>query len=369
MIIETGFSLSGPWGILALMAMAVAMLVNRAGASMVFFDVVGRFQADRLIRDADTSMTVFNAVMLDSFANIQDSLNVIGTAFEGLVNEVLPMTEAIADSTIELEKFLVEANELEEISAEIMNMGIEFGYTGDQALSAAAKMAQLSSVLGAGQTPTGTRLGMEFGLISGMETEAAMQRLINLNQQLYFMTENTNDLMSVEEKSLKIRENTLSVMDRLNTIENRSASTMEQITFVMNQFASQAHLTGESIEMMAAQSAVLIETGEEQGKAGRALKQIYARLGADTNGATRELKNLGIAVEDANGNLRPLSEILGDLNQEWSGLEAAERQAIAQSVAGNRHYTRFIKLMNNYERSVQLATEAKIGRASCRERV
>ena len=361
MIIETGFSLSGPWGILALMAMAVAMLVNRAGASMVFFDVVGRFQADRLIRDADTSMTVFNAVMLDSFANIQDSLNVIGTAFEGLVNEVLPMTEAIADSTIELEKFLVEANELEEISAEIMNMGIEFGYTGDQALSAAAKMAQLSSVLGAGQTPTGTRLGMEFGLISGMETEAAMQRLINLNQQLYFMTENTNDLMSVEEKSLKIRENTLSVMDRLNTIENRSASTMEQITFVMNQFASQAHLTGESIEMMAAQSAVLIETGEEQGKAGRALKQIYARLGADTNGATRELKNLGIAVEDANGNLRPLSEILGDLNQEWSGLEAAERQAIAQSVAGNRHYTRFIKLMNNYERSVQLATEANEG--------
>jgi len=362
LIVEAGFiGLTGPWGILALMAMAVAMLVNRAGASMVFFDVVGRFQAERLIKDADTSMTVFNAVMLDSFANIQDSVNVIGTSFEGLVNSVMPMTEAVADAEIELSKFLVEADQIDEISQEIMDMGIAFGFTGDQALSASAKMAQLASVLGPGMTPTGTELGLQFGLISGMETEAAMQRLINLNQQLFFMTEGTENLNSVAEKREKITNNTIAVMDKLNTIENRSASTMEQITFVMNQFASQAHLTGESLEMMAAQSAVLIETGEEQGKAGRALKQIYARLGADTNGARKELEALNIAVEDSNGNLRPLSEILGDLSKQYDSLSAAEQQAIAQSVAGNRHYTRFIKLMNNYDRAVQLATEANEG--------
>jgi TP901 family phage tail tape measure protein len=361
LIIETGFALNGPWGLLALMAMAVAMLVNRAGASMVFFDVVGRFQAERLIKDADTSMTVFNAVMLDSFANIQDSLNVIGTSFEGLVNEVLPLTEAIADAEIELEKFLLEADQIDEISQEIIDMGVAFGFSGDQALSASAKMAQLASVLGPGMTATGTELGLQFGLISGMETEAAMQRLINLNQQLFFMTEGTENLNSVAEKRNKITNNTIAVMDKLNTIENRSASTMEQITFVMNQFASQAHLTGESLEMMAAQSAVLIETGEEQGKAGRALRMIYARLGADTNGARRELEALNIAVEDSNGNLRPLSEVLGDLSHQWSGLEASERQAVAQSVAGNRHYTRFIKLMNNYDRAVQLSTEANEG--------
>lgn len=49
-----------------------------------------------------------------------------------------------------------------------------------------------------------------------------------------------------------------------------------------------------------------------------------------------------------------------DLAPHWQDMEASERQAIAQSVAGNRHYTRFIKLMNNYERSVQLATEAQM---------
>ena len=340
------------------MAMAVAMLVNRAGASMVFFDVVGRFQAQRLIKDADTSMTVFNSIMLDAFANMQDSLNVIGTGFESVVNEVLPLTEAMEDAEIELRKFLTTGEDFEAIADGVREIGAGFGFTGDQALSAAAKMAQLASVLGPGQTETGTQLGMEFGLISGMETEAAMQRLINLNQQLFFMTENTEDLVSADEKALKIRENTLVVMDKLNTIENRSASTMEQVTFVMNQFASQAHLTGESIEMMAAQSAVLIETGEEQGKAGRALRMMYARLGADINGARKELEANNIAVVDANDNLRPLSEILGDLAPKWNTLAQNERQAIAQSVAGNRHYTRFIKLMDNYERATLLASDA-----------
>jgi len=361
LIVEAGFiGLNGPWGFLALMAMAVAMLVNRAGASMVFFDVVGRFQAQRLIKDADTSMTVFNSIMLDTFANMQDSINVLGTSVESLATSVLPFAEAMQDAEIELRKFLDASEDIDQVADEVRQLGVDFGYAGDEALAAAAKMAQLASVLGAGQTGTGTQLGIEFGLISGMETEAAMQRLINLNQQLFFMTEGTEDLTTAEEKGLKIRKNTLAVMDQLNTIENRSASTMQQVTFVMNQFASQAHLTGESIAMMAAQSAVLIETGEEQGKAGRALRMIYARLGADTNGARRELENMNIAVVDANDNMRPLSRILGDLSQTWGDLEAAERMAIAQGVAGNRHYTRFIKLMDNYERAAQLAFEGQM---------
>ena len=116
MIIETGFALNGPWGLLALMAMAVAMLVNRAGASMVFFDVVGRFQAQRLIKDADTSMTVFNSIMLDTFANMQDSLNVVGTSIEGLVTSVLPFTEAMEDAEIELRKFLDASEDIDQIA-------------------------------------------------------------------------------------------------------------------------------------------------------------------------------------------------------------------------------------------------------------
>ena len=360
MIIETGFTLSGPWGILAIMAMTVAMLVNRAGASMVFFDVVGRFQAKRLISDAETSMTLFNAIMLDTFANIQDSINVLGGGIAGMVENLIPAVELLEDAEIQLRKF-AEAAGFEEMAEEVQQLGFEFGYTADAAMDAASRMAQLQSVLGQGQTATGTRLGMEFGIISGMETEEAMTRLINLNQQLGFMQENTEDMNDANEKGNRIRFQTIAVLDQLNTIENRSAATMEQITFVMNQFAAQAKLTGESIAAMAAQSAVLIEAGEEQGKAGRALKMVYARLGGDINGARTEMEKLGIATQDANtGALRPMSDVLTDLSQKWETFNGLEQQNIAQTVAGNRHYTRFIKLMENWNRVTQLTFEGQM---------
>ncbi len=181
------FTLIPSWVIVVLFA--ATTIVGRAGASKIFFDVVGRFQAQRLIKDADTSMTVFNSIMLDTFANMQDSLNVVGTSIEGLVTSVLPFTEAMEDAEIELRKFLDDKrghrpDSRRSTAGRCCSLVLRV----DQALSAAAKMAQLASVLGPGQTEVGTQLGMEFGLISGMETEAAMQRLINLNQQLFFMT-------------------------------------------------------------------------------------------------------------------------------------------------------------------------------------
>ena len=340
--------------------MGILMVVLRAGASQVFFDVVGRFQAKRLIQDADTQMTVFNALILDSVSNIQEAGQAFGESMDAFVQSLLPTTLLIADATIELQKFVSEGEDFEAIKEDVMEIGASFGYTGDQALLAAAKMAQLSSVLGEGQTAVGSQLGFEFGLISGMETEKAMQRLVNLNQQIHFMTEGTEGMIDAEQKGLVIRENTLRVLDKLNTIENRSAATMEQVTFVMNQFASQANLTGESIAFMAAQSALLIEAGEEQGKGGRALKAVYARLGADTSGAATELQNMGIQTHNANGALKPLSQILKQLNEQWPTMEKGQQQNIAQLVAGNRHYTRLIKLIEGYDRILQLQHEGEM---------
>jgi len=340
--------------------MGVLMTVLRTGASQVVFDVVGRFQAGRLIKDAKTQMTVFNSLLVDGLGMVQEAGQEMADVMDAYIDSVLPSTIAIADATIELQKFVAEGENFEELKEQVMEIGASFGYTGDQALMAASKMAQLSSVLGQGQTAVGAQLGFEFGLISGMETDKAMQRLVNLNQQIKFMTKGTTALMSEEEKGLHIRQNTLRVLDQLNTVENRSAATMEQVTFVMNQFASQANLTGESISFMAAQSAVLIEAGEEQGKGGRALKAIYARLGADTSGAATALQDLGIATHDASGGLRPLSDILGQLNEVWPEMNRGQQQNITQLIAGNRHYTRLIKLIEGYDRMLQLQHEGEM---------
>ena len=342
----------------ALFTAAVCLLVLRAGASRVFFDIVGTFQASKLIKDADSAATVFESLYLDAITGIQEAGQELGQIFNELTDAVVPIAREIEEAQIQLEKFVQEGENVEQLVMDVKQIGIDFGFAGDQAMEAAAKMAQISGVLGQGSLATGTEIGMRFGLISGMETEAAMQRMINLQQQTKFMTEGIEENATAQERANAIRRNSMVILDELNTIENRSAATMEQITFVMNQFASQAHLANEEIRSMAALSAVMIETGEEQGKGGRALKMMYARLGSDIGGARQEMEKYGVSVTDAEGNMRPLSDMLKELEASFFAQTGAQQQNTAQVIAGNRHYTRFLKLMTNLDRVRQLEVEA-----------
>mgnify|MGYP003111660341 CR=1 FL=1 len=341
---------------------AVAMIVLRAGASRIFFDVVGIFQAGRMVKDAESVATVIEAIYVDAFHGIQESAMEITESFDALLDATVPIAREIEEARIQFDKFLSEAERTPEVFEDISEIGLAFGFSADEAFEASARMAQLAGTLGQGTTPLGTEIGMQFGLISGMETEEGMQRLINLQQQTKFMTKDTENAANQQQRLNIMRSNSIEVLDQLNTVENRSAATMQQITYVMNQFASQAHLTGESIAAMAAMSATLIEAGEEQGKGGRALRMIYARLGADTNGARTTIEKLGISVIDAEtGAMRPFSDILEELAQRYNSMNGAQQQQLAQQVAGNRHYTRLIKLLENVDRVRELEEEALTG--------
>ena len=353
------FSLIPSWIIVVLFA--VTTIVGRAGASKIFFDVVGTFQSRRLIQDAGAAFTTFQALAMDAFSGIEEAAMMFNEQMQEIVDETVPLSREIAAARIEFDKFISVANRAD-LGGQVREIGVQFGYTGDQALRAGAKMAQLSTLLGEDSVPAATEMSLAFGMIGEMDAEQAMQRMINLHQQTGFMLRGTTeaqfDNMDAEEKARQIRIGTIATLNELNAVEDHSAANMERITFVMNQFAAQAHLTGESLAEMAAMSAVLIEAGEEQGKAGRALRMIYARLGADTSGAATELEKLGVATQTAEGDLRPLSDILVDLEVAMEGKSEADKRNIAQVVAGNNHYIRMLKLMEGTERMTTLVRHA-----------
>lgn len=332
----------------------------KVGGPRVFFDIVGVFNATNMLKDMDAKMTVVESIVLDSMDAIVGSFAGISETITQITEQTIPLAQALSEATIEFEKF---AGVNKQLAAGIIETGMGFGFTAEESLSAGAKMAQLTALIGESSVQAATEMGQTFALISGLGTSEAMTRLINLQQQTAFMYGNLTkaqfDNMNSEMQANVVKENTIEILDQLNTVENRSASNMKQLTFVMNQFAAQAHQTGESIANMAAMSAVLIEAGEEQGKAGRALRMIYARLGADTSGAQQAIQELGIATHDANtGALRPLSAIVEELAVKFKDLSAEKRQDIVQTVAGNDHYVRFIKLIENQARMSELATDA-----------
>ena len=335
----------------------------RQGASRVFFDVMVRYQTQRLVKDVKTQQMMVRAAILDTLSGIGESIRMVTDVVQAASNRVMGLGMQVGLARVEFEKFYQESwGSAKEVEDQIIAIGSSFGFAADSALQAGSKMAQLSTLFGAESVATGTQLGMTFGLIGGMPTEEAMKKMINLQQQTNFMmgdfTKAQFDTLRAGQKNLIMYEQTMKVMDALNSVENTSVATMSQIVNVMNNFASQAHLTGESIESMAAQSALLIEAGEEQGKGGRALRMIYARLGGNISGATDAMAQYVDVMDESGESMRPLSEIMKDLAPQWERWNEDQQQALAQQVAGNRHYVRFIKLMENHNRLLQLEENA-----------
>lgn len=340
---------------------AVTMIVLRTGASMVFFDIVGTFQSQRLIKDAGAASVALEGLMVDGFANIGEAAGELNEIFEEMHLSFVPLAEDIERSRIEFEKFIESQDRVDELARAVTNIGAEYGYVGSEALKAGARTAQLTSILGEAAVPAATEMGIAFGMIGEMDAETAMTTLINLMQQTEFAFDGTTKQAYAQMDGIAraevVTRNFANTLNTLNSIEDNSASNMMQLTETLEKFAAQGHLTGESISFMAAMSAVLIEAGEDAGKAGTAMKMIYARLGGDVNGAATALQNMGIQTHRTDGSLRSLSEILTDLHEAgFKNMSAARKQDIALQVAGNRHYVRFLKLAENFDRAILLNT-------------
>lgn len=341
------------------------LVVLRAGASRIFFDVVGTFQATRLIDDATTRVTVMQGLMLDGMSGIFESANLVSDQMQMIADRTVEVSQRVEEARLEFEKF-ASFKGAEAIQEQIIAMGESYAFTADEALNAGSRMAQLGGIIGGGApVAAATQMGIQFGLVGGMDTERAMKDIISLQQQTNFMygelTKAQYNRLTAQEKANVIGANTTKMMTQLNTIENRSAATLPQLTHVMNQFASSARLAGDDVSYMAAMSATLIEAGEEQGKAGRALKMMYARLGADTGNNAEILRRYGVEVKDGNGNLRSMEDIMNDITRSKIMDSEATKLQVAQAIAGNDHYVRAIKLMEQHSRTVQLNTQAQAG--------
>ena len=340
--------------------MGVVMVVLRAGASRIMFDIVGTFQANRLIRDGQAAMTALDSLMLDGLSGIEEAAGAIGQQFNAMVDATVPLAANIERTRLEFSKFVSEHN-TDALIQEIEGIGTAYGFTAEQSLEAGARMAQLSGLLGESAVPAATEAAIAFGLIGEMTPEDAIRKLINLQQQTNFVFKNTTksvyQQISAQERAEVVTREMANTLNLLNSIEDNSAATMNNIIAVMNEFASQAHLTGESMEYMAAMSATLIEAGEQQGKGGRALCMIYARLGSNINGAADALHELGVETVNSDGSLRTFSDTMNELIPLYQRMNSAQKQQLAQQVAGNRHYIRFIKLAENWDRVTQLQRE------------
>ena len=122
------------------------------------------------------------------------------------------------------------------------------------------------------------------------------------------------------------------VTDVLTATANGTAQSLDDLFEALKPVAPIAAAAGESLEDTAAAVGVLANSGIKGSLAGNALARAFKNLATEK---TQDfLAGLGVAATDSEGNLRPLIEIIGDLDKATADFGEAERLATFETLFG-----------------------------------
>ena len=154
-----------------------------------------------------------------------------------------------------------------------------------------------------------------------------------------------------------------------------TASNVDEISSAMTKTASIASNAGMEFETTAAFLSQIIETTRESAEtAGTALKTVIARFQElkkspdeigeidgeiiDANKIETALRSVGVALRDTRGQFRELDDVFIELSKKWDTLDMNTQRYIATIAAGSRQQSRFVAMMSNYKRTMELVNAA-----------
>jgi TP901 family phage tail tape measure protein len=119
----------------------------------------------------------------------------------------------------------------------------------------------------------------------------------------------------------------------------------------------------------------MIETTQESAEnIGTSLKTIIARFtelkenvagtkdsefeDLDLNKVDKALKSVGVSLKDTTGQFRNLDDVFLELSKNWDTLDRNTQRYVATIAAGSRQQSRFIAMMEDYDRTIELMDNA-----------
>lgn len=182
------------------------------------------------------------------------------------------------------------------------------------------------------------------------------------------------DAMTVAVRGFKMEMSEAShVTDVYSEVAAISASDTQELAMAMSKTASSAASVGMSFENTTAMIATMVEaTRESATNIGSAMKSIISRMGEMKAGNTVDesgdfidasktetaLKSVGVALRDAKGEFRNMDDVIFELGAKWNTLDSSTQRYLGTVIAGNRQQSRFLALMENYDRLVEIQSAA-----------
>ena len=186
---------------------------------------------------------------------------------------------------------------------------------------------------------------------------------------------NATDMMTAALNGFKMSaEEAGKVTDVTAALASSAAASSQEILNALTKTASISGSAGTSFENTEVFLTKMIETTRESSEnLGTALKTITARFSelksgmdmdedgeiADFNKVDKALKSVGITIGDSAGQMRDFDDVILELSSKWDGLDRNTQRYIATQAAGSRQQSRFIALVDDYNRLLELQTVAQ----------
>jgi TP901 family phage tail tape measure protein len=183
----------------------------------------------------------------------------------------------------------------------------------------------------------------------------------------------TSDLTAALNAYNIAAEDAVLITDSIAAMDTNAAISSEELMTALTKTASIAANAGMSLQSTEVFLTKMIETTREAPEnLGTALKTIIARFGevkeeidgeeielADINKVDTALKSIGISLLDTAGQIRDLDDVFMELSSKWDDLDRNTQRYIATQAAGSRQQSRFIAMMEDYDRTLELTDIAQ----------
>ena len=159
-----------------------------------------------------------------------------------------------------------------------------------------------------------------------------------------------SDMVTDSMSALQIEateENLNSFADQLAQTASKANTSVAQLgEAILTVGATGANLAGGTTELNTALG-ILADNGLKGAEGGTHLRNVILSLQSPTDNASAALKSLGVDVYDAEGNMRGLNKIFGDLSSAMEGMTQAQKYSIISTIFNKTDLTSANALLAN----------------------
>ena len=177
---------------------------------------------------------------------------------------------------------------------------------------------------------------LNYMALAGYDAETSMKMLpnvLNLAAAGGIELASASDMVTDAQSALGLSlEETSQLVDKMAKASSKSNTSVAQLgDAILTVGGTAKNLKGGTTELSTALG-ILADNGIKGAEGGTALRNIILSLSTPTDKAAKKMKELGLEVYDADGNMRPLNDIFNDLNGTLSGMNQGDQLEVLNTL-------------------------------------